>query len=322
MKRISIDDIEGFSIGHAENSQALTGCTVIICKAGATTGVDVRGGAPGTRETDLLRSENLIETVHAVFLSGGSAYGLDVGSGVMRFLEENQVGFDAQVAKIPIVTGAVLFDLAVGNPSIRPDHLMGYQACVNAVQTIPLKEGNVGAGTGATVGKCLGMDYAMKGGIGVHAIQIGDLKVAAIIAVNCFGDVIDPTTNQIIAGVYDKKIEKFLKSEEQLLNRITNGKTTNNFHGNTAIGTVITNAYLTKAQANKVASIAHDGFARTMRPSHTMLDGDTIFTMSIGEVEADISTIGMIAANVVETAVLRGVQKAETVNGIIGFPSI
>ncbi|WP_226034759.1 P1 family peptidase [Aquibacillus saliphilus] len=322
MKQISLKEIAGFSIGHDENIQAATGCTVILCESGATAGVDVRGGAPGTRETDLLQSGNLVDAVHGVFLSGGSAYGLDVGSGIMKFLEERQIGFDVQVAKVPIVTGAVLFDLAIGSSEIRPDYLMGYRAAQHAQLVNQFVEGNIGAGTGATVGKCLGPDHAMKGGLGIYAVQVGDLKIGAIVAVNCFGDVIDPTSNEIIAGVYDYQLEQYLNSEKQLLNQIENESNTNRFQGNTAIGTIITNAKLTKSQANKVASMAHDGFARTMRPSHTMVDGDTIFAMSCGDVEADLNIVGMLAASVIETAVINGVKKAQTLDAVIGYASM
>ncbi|MGP4075245.1 P1 family peptidase [Halobacillus sp. K22] len=311
MKKIDLMDIEGFRIGQAKHSQASTGCTVIICENGAKGGVDVRGGSPGTRETDLLRSENLVEDVHAVFLSGGSAYGLDVGTGVMQYLEEHNIGFDVQVARVPIVPGAILFDLHRGEAGIRPDRNMGYQACTNAFDHVPFKEGTEGAGAGATVGKVLGPDYAMKGGIGSYAVQAGGLKIGAVVAVNSFGDVIDPKTGQIIAGV--QKDGRFLGTENLLIQSIESTET-NRFSGNTTIGSVITNAKLTKPQANKIAALAHDGLARTIRPSHTFVDGDTLFTLTTNEVEVDLNGLSSLAAYVVEKAVLRAIQSAQAIN--------
>lgn len=310
MKEIRIQELEGFHFGHAQNHQALTGCSVIICDKGAIGGVEVRGGSPGTRETDALHAENLVEEVHGIFLSGGSAFGLDVGSGMMRFLEEKEIGFDVQVTKVPIVSGAILFDLHPGNPTIRPDSQMGYDACINAFSGKTFQQGSVGAGTGATVGKCLGYDFTMRGGIGSYAIEIGELQIGAVVAVNAFGDIIDPSTNQIIAGAYDQAKEIFLKSEEQLLNQLEN-HSTNRFTGNTTIGTVVTNAKLTKSQANKIAAIAHDGFARTIRPSHTLVDGDTLFTLSTNQVETDLNVLSMLASQVIEKAVVNAVRNAD-----------
>jgi L-aminopeptidase/D-esterase-like protein len=318
MREISIESIEGFRIGHAQNKKAVTGCTVVIAEDGAIGGVDVRGGSPGTRETDLLDPRNLVEEIHAVFLAGGSAYGLNVGGGIMQFLEEKNIGFDVQVAKVPIVTGAILFDLFPGNPKIRPDHQMGYQACEDAFsQQIPKRMGSIGAGTGATVGKCLGAEFAMKGGLGAHAFQVGDVKIGAMVAVNCFGDVIDPQTNEVIAGVFDRKTNTFLHTEKQILTQLKSSEKTNRFSGNTTIGTIVTNAKMTKGQANKIASIAHDGLARTMRPSHTLVDGDTIFTLSSAQVEAELNVIGMLAAKAMEIAVVKAVKEASSTDGII-----
>ncbi|WP_117169417.1 P1 family peptidase [Paraliobacillus sediminis] len=310
---ITINEIESFKIGHAQNEQAATGCTVIISENGAIAGVDVRGGSPGTRETDLLKSENIVDQVHAVFLSGGSAYGLDVGTGVMRYLEEREIGFDVQVAKVPIVPGAILFDLAIGEANIRPDAAMGYQACLNSENTQDLLQGNSGAGMGATVGKCLGPSYSMKGGIGTYAVQIGDLKIGAIIAVNSFGDIIDPRTNEILAGVFDREKGIYLNTEKQLLNQLE--KATNRFSSNTTIGTILTNAKATKAEMNKIASIAHDGMARTMRPSHTLVDGDTLFAMTSNQVKVDLNIVGMLAVEVVEQAIIRAVKQATSLFG-------
>lgn len=319
MKEISIHDVEGFMIGNAQNEEAATGCTAILCKKGAVGGVDVRGGSPGTRETDLLDPRNLVEEVHGVFLAGGSAFGLDVGSGLMEYLEEQQAGFDVQVARVPIVTGAILFDLYPGDASVRPDQKMGYEACKNAEIREKL-DGSKGAGCGATVGKCLGFDYAMKGGLGTFAVQAGDLKIGAVVAVNGFGDIIDPNTGKRLAGVYDRENQTFLQSEQMLLNQMDNQ--TNRFQGNTTIGVVITNARMHKGQASKLASIAHDGLARTMRPSHTFVDGDTIFALSTSQVETDLNVVGYLAAHVMEQAVIKGIKEAKGIHDIPSFKDI
>ncbi len=322
MKEISIHEIEGFKLGHAQNEEALTGCSVIISEDGAIGGVDVRGGSPGTRETDLLNPQNLVEEVHSVFLAGGSAYGLNVAGGIMKYLEEKNIGFDVQIAKVPIVTGAILFDLYPGNPNIRPDDQMGYEACQNAYSSNDNRNGNIGAGIGATVGKCLGPQYAMKGGLGTYALQIGDVKIGAVVAVNCFGDVIDPSTGKVIAGVYDQASNKYLHSEKVMLDQYKVKEKTNRFKGNTSIGAVLTNVKLTKAQANKIASIAHDGFATTMRPSHTLVDGDTIFALSTNKVEAELNVVGLLAVKVIEKAVLNAVKMAESVFGISAYQDV
>lgn len=310
MKEILFNEIEGIKIGNAQNLNGPTGCTVVICEAGATAGVDVRGGAPGTRETDLLDPVNLVDKIHAVILSGGSAFGLDAASGVMQYLEERNIGFDVGVTKVPIVCSAVLFDLAIGNHKIRPDKAMGYEACKNA-EFNQCKEGNVGAGTGATVGKILGPENSMKGGLGCYVLQVGELQVGAVIAVNCLGDVIDSDTGNIIAGVLDKDKKNFLYTEKIMIAQYDEKK--NLFSGNTTIGIVVTNGKFTKSEMNKIASMAHNGYGRAMRPAHSMFDGDTIFTMATGKVEADINVVGLLAARVVEQAVVRAVKNAEGV---------
>ena len=315
MQIVNIADIPGIRLGNAQNLAAATGCTVILCPAGATAGVDVRGGAPGTRETDLLKPENLVEKIHGLVLAGGSAYGLDAAGGVMRYLEENGFGFDVGVARVPIVPAAVLFDLPCGDARIRPDQAMGYQACMNSERE-EFIIGSLGAGTGATVGKVFGMERAMKGGLGAYCVKIGELIVGAVVAVNCLGDVIDPATGRIVAGAVQLDPFRFLDSERGLLQQCEN--TGNRFTGNTTIGAIITKANLTKAQATKVSSMAHDGYARTMRPAHTLLDGDTIFTMSVGGEAADISAVGAMAAKVMEQAVLVAIQSATS---LVGFPS-
>lgn len=316
LQYVDITDISGIKVGNAEDYEAATGCTVIICEKGAVAGVDVRGGAPGTRETDLLNPINLVDKVHGVLLAGGSAFGLDAASGVMEYLESRGIGFDVGVTKVPIVTAAVLFDLGVGNYKIRPDKKMGYDACINSERG-KFSEGTVGAGTGASVGKILGIERAMKGGLGSCCFKVGELYVGAIVAVNCLGDVIEPQDNKIIAGALSDNDKKFLGSERFIINNCVSSKDA--FTGNTTIGAVITNAVFNKAQTNKIASMAHNGYARTIRPSHTMYDGDTIFALSLGEVEADVSAVGVIAAKAVEQAVLNGVKKAK---GIYNLKSI
>lgn len=313
MQEILFNQIDGIKIGNAQNLNGPTGCTVVICEEGASAGVDVRGGSPGTRETDLLDPVNLVDKIHAVVLSGGSAFGLDAASGAMQYLEERNIGFDVSVTKVPIVCSAVLFDLVIGDYKIRPDKNMGYEACVNA-ELNQCSEGNVGAGTGATVGKILGPEYSMKGGLGCYALQVGDLKVGAVIAVNCLGDVIDPATGKIIAGVLDKDKKNFAGTEKIMINNYSDKK--NLFSGNTTIGVVVTNAKFSKSEMNKIASMAHNGYGRSMRPAHSIFDGDTIFTMATGKVEADINVVGLLAAKVVEQAVVRAVKNTE---GIFGY---
>lgn len=316
MKEIKFCDIDGIKLGHAENKEGGTGCSVVICEQGATGGVDVRGGAPGTRETDLLNPMEMVDKIHAVVLSGGSAFGLDASGGVMQYLEGNDIGFDVTVAKVPIVCQAVLFDLSFGDPKVRPDKEMGFKACLNSENYKDDINGNIGAGYGATVGKFLGTDYSMKGGLGTYAIKVGSLEVGAIVAVNCLGDVIDPSNLNIIAGAYDHENKEFLNTERLIIENLENPK--NPFKGNTTIGIIVTNADFTKAEANKVASMAHNGYGRTMRPAHTMFDGDTIFTMSTNKVTADVTTVGMLAATVMEKAIIRGIKSAQ---GLFNIPS-
>ncbi len=308
-----ITDVPGFQVGHAEDKEALTGCTVILCPEGTVGGVDQRGGAPGTRETDALRLTHLVNRVDAVLLTGGSAFGLDAASGVVRYLEEKGVGVNVGVARVPIVPAAVLFDLAIGSASVRPDAEMGYKACLNASANAPA-EGNVGAGTGATVGKILGAKQATKAGIGTSSLKIGKgVVVGAIVAVNAFGDVIDPENGKIIAGA--RKIKKFVDTLKVMKSFV--GRTVLNFaSGNTVIGVVATNAKLNKEQATKVAQMAHNGLARTIRPATTMLDGDTVFALSKGDKEIDVNIVGAFAAQAYAQAILRGVRAAEKVAGL------
>jgi len=322
--RNSITDVTGLRVGHAQDMQALTGCTVVLCEDGAVGGVDQRGGAPGTRETDALHPMHLVQKVHAVVLSGGSAFGLDSASGVVRYLEERGVGFDVRVARVPIVPAAILFDLGIGRSDVRPDADMGYQACLNASKDPPA-QGNVGAGTGATVGKILDMGRAMKAGIGCASIDIGrGVVIGAIAAVNAFGDIVDPQTNQIIAGartltkgaIRIGSGEYFADTMHVMKSLI--GRTSLKFgsRSNSIIGVVATNARLNKEQANKMAQMAQDGLARTVRPAHTMLDGDTIFALSTGRRIADVNIVGAYAAEAFAQAILNAVHAARPIAGL------
>lgn len=296
-----IQDVNGIRVGHFTHKEARTGCTVILCEKGAIAGVEVRGSAPGTRETDLLNPLCTVDKVHAILLSGGSAFGLDAASGVMRYLEERGFGFDVGVAKVPIVPAAVLFDLAVGDPSIRPDSNMGYEACLNAEKN-EILYGRVGAGTGATVGKLFGMEYAMDSGISSESLILDNgVVVAAIVAVNAVGDVINSKTGEIIGGAFDSNKKAFLDCGALLLKQIPNQP--HDFSSNTTIGIIATNASLSKSQANKVAQMAHNGYARSIRPVHTSMDGDTIFALSYGDKTASVDAIGFAAAEVMSRAI-------------------
>jgi L-aminopeptidase/D-esterase-like protein len=320
----SITDVPGIQVGQVEDREAITGCTVVLAPDGAVGGVDQRGGAPGTRETDLLRPMHAVEKIHAVVLAGGSAFGLDAATGVVRYLEEQGVGFPTGVVKVPIVPAAILFDLGIGKSEVRPDAAMGYAACEAATSDRPA-EGNAGAGMGATVGKILGMAGATKSGIGTASVDLGGgVIVGAIIAVNAVGDIVDPNSGEIVAGTRPVKVgpigvgegERF--ADTLAVMKGMAGKLALRFasRSNTVIGVVATNASLTKEQANKVAQMAHDGLARAVRPAHTMLDGDTLFALSIGKKGADVNMIGAYAAEVTAEAIVRAGQHAESAGGI------
>jgi L-aminopeptidase/D-esterase-like protein len=310
--------VAGLKVGHSSMAGRPTGCTVVLAEGGAVGGVEVRGAAPGTRETDLLDPGNTVEKVHAVVLAGGSAFGLDSAGGVMRYLEERGVGFETGFGNVPIVPAAVLFDLNVGDPRIRPTADCGYRAAA-AATTGPAVEGNVGAGSGATVGKLAGASRAMRGGLGSASITTPNgLVVAALVVVNTVGDVIDPATDRVVAGVRTAD-GRGLADVRQLL-RSGDLPPSAAFGRNTTIGVVATNAALTKAQARRMAQMAHDGLARTISPAHTMFDGDTIFALSTGARQGapDMLTIGALAADAVSDAVLRAVRAAK---GIPGYPA-
>lgn len=320
----SITDVPGLKVGQETNIDALTGCTVILCPDGAVGGVDQRGGAPGTRETDLLHPLHLVDKVHAILLAGGSAYGLDAATGVMKFLEENKIGFNAGFARVPIVPAAILFDLGLGDPTCRPNAEMGYSACQMASVDHPA-EGNFGAGTGCSVGKILGPGQSMKSGIGTASMEIGGgIIVGAIMAVNAFGDVIDPEKGEIIAGSRSIKTgparighEDYFANTLSVMRSLV-GRTALSFtnRSNTIIGVVASNARLDKNETNKVAQMAHNGIARTIQPAHTLLDGDTIFALSTGQRKADVNIVGAFAVEVVAKAILRGTQAAVSVAGL------
>jgi L-aminopeptidase/D-esterase-like protein len=307
-RRNAITDVHGIEVGHAQDEKALTGCTVILCREGAIAGVDVRGGAPGTRETNLLDPVNVVEKVHGVLLAGGSAFGLDAASGVMQYLEEQKIGFETGAAKVPIVPAAILYDLSIGRSDVRPDAAMGYSAAVAASYIAP-EEGNVGAGMGASVGKMRGMQYAMKAGIGTWSTKVHGVVIGALVAVNAIGDVVDPTSGEMVAGLRSGSTMTWMKANRPRAA----------VPSNTVIGVVATNARLTKAQATKVAQMAQDGLARVIRPAHTMFDGDTIFALATGERKADVSLVGAFAAEVMAEAIMRAVRLAAPAGGLAGL---
>jgi L-aminopeptidase/D-esterase-like protein len=313
-----LTDVEGIKVGHYTETRRPTGCTVILTEGGAVAGVDVRGSAPGTHETDLLSPLNTVEKIHAVVLSGGSAFGLETTAGVMQYLEEQRIGYQTRVAKIPIVPAAILFDLSLGDARIRPDKRSGYIACKSA-KARACEEGNVGAGTGATIGKMFGMDRAMKGGLGTASIQVGTVTVAALVAVNAFGDVLDPATGVVLAGARTQDGKSLVNSIEQMRQgRYAPPKASGE---NTTIGVVATNAVLNKNQAAKMAQMSHDGLARSINPVHTPHDGDTLFGISTGTetTAANLTLLGSLAADVVAQAVRRAIVRAKGLPGLPGY---
>jgi len=310
----SLTDVEGLLVGHFTSAERPTGCTVITAMQPFAAGVDVRGGAPGTRETDLLKAENLVTEVNALFLSGGSAFGLDTATGISRFLEEQGRGFRVGKTRVPIVCGAILFDLGLGDPKIRPDAQAGYDAA-RAASASPVVEGNVGAGAGATIGKMLGHRHAMRGGLGSWSLTRADgLQVGALVAVNAVGDIVDPATGRIVAGA--RKADGSGFADSMMLMRQGSGPFAAEGN-NTVIGVVATNAKFEKAQCNKIAQMAHDALARCIYPSHMPSDGDAIFAVSTGRFSPagkpiDVGMVGALAADMLARAILRGIDKAET----------
>lgn len=315
----NITDVPGITVGHAVDEQGVTGCTVIVAKDGAVCGVDVRGSAPGTRETDALDPINGVEKVHAITLAGGSAFGLEAASGVMKYLAEQQIGLFVEVATIPIVPGAVIFDLVIGSHSAYATKEMGYEAAQCAVAG-PFDNGNVGVGYGATVGKVAGIDHFMKGGLGSSSIQgMNDLVVGAIVAVNAVGDVKDPTTNEIIAGCRNHALGEWLDSCA-LIKQHANVLTMPG--ANTTIGAVAINAKLTKAEAKKLAQLTHNALAHTIYPVHTMFDGDTIFVLGTGEKRYPVDYLGQLAIEAMEQAIVRAVKEAKRIENVESYESI
>ena len=312
-EEISIGDIGPVAIGQTENAEAGTGCTVFISKDGMPAGLDVRGGGPASRESELLDPLAAASSIHAIVLSGGSAYGLGAADGVMKYLEEKNIGYDTGVAKVPLVVQSDLFDLSVGDGSVRPDKDMGYEAARIALESPNYKDGNFGAGCGATGGKIAGMDTCMKAGIGSYAIRIGDLKIGAVVAVNALGDIYDWKTGKKIAGLLTEDGKGFRDTLEYMAMDTT--AKDNKFTGNTTIGVVITNAEFSKSQLCKIAGMTHDGYARSIRPVHTTADGDSIYAVSAGDVKADQDLVGSLSAVVMSEAIKRAVFSAESAYG-------
>ena len=314
MTEIPVTEIGTVRIGQTENPAAATGCTVVLCEEGMRAGLDVRGGGPALRETGLLDPLTAAQSIHAVVLAGGSAYGLEAANGVMTCLEERGIGFDTGFALVPLVAQADIYDLSVGEAAVRPDAAMGYEAAARALDAPNYRDGNYGAGCGASVGKLLGMGTAMKSGIGSYAVRIGELEVGAIVVVNALGDVYDWKTGEQIAGLLSEDGTALRRTED--LMRATAETTKVAFTSNTTLAVVITNACFEKPQLCKIAGMAHDGFARSIRPVHSSMDGDSIFAVSVGDVRADQDVVGTLCAEVVSEAILRSVLSAEPAYGL------
>jgi L-aminopeptidase/D-esterase-like protein len=314
-KHNAITDVQGIRVGHASDFNALTGCTVILCEEGATGGADILGTAAGTRQIDALSLLHLVDKIHAILLAGGSAFGLDAAGGVMTYLEEKGKGFDVIRTRIPIVPAAVIFDLGIGNSQIRPGHRMGYQACLNASKKV--EEGSVGVGTGATVGKLFGIERAMKGGLGTSSIEgPRGLVVGALVVVNAFGDVLHPSSKQILAGARKSKKSLRLANSSEWIKKGASRKgfgtplPLDSSVFNTTLGVIATNANLSKKEVYQVAQIAHSGLAKMISPLHSTFDGDVVFVLSLGRKEADVNTVGLIGEEALMESVMRAVIKA------------
>ena len=316
MKEISIYDIGPVRIGQVEDAKAGTGCTVFINENGMHAGLDVRGGGPASRETTLLSTLSAAQKIHAVVLAGGSAFGLAAAGGVMQYLEEHGFGFDVGVTRVPLVVQSSLFDLTVGDADVRPDEAMGYEAARCAFEEPNFKDGNFGAGCGATVGKLCGMERCMKTGIGSYAVQLDDLKIGAVVALNALGDIFDWKNGKQIAGMLTEDGSSFANSPREMAKSMEVVK--NRFADNTTLGVIITNARFHKGSLCKIAGLGHDGYARSIRPVHTSLDGDSIYALSVGDVNADREVVGLLSAEVISEAIIRAVKSAESA---YGFPS-
>lgn len=334
MREISINEIENIRIGSAENKDAATGCTVLVMESGAPAGLDVRGGGPASRETELLKPLAHADKIHAVLLSGGSAYGLDAAGGVMESLEKRGIGLPVGNMRVPLVCQSCIFDLGVGDGMVRPDKKMGYEACENAWlgKNGNYQDGNFGAGTGASVGKICGMEFAMKAGIGSYAVQLGALKVGAIVTVNAIGDIYDWKTGEKKAGFLGKDKKSFCAADEWLYESYEKAMAAeeeqpadnpeSGLVTNTTIGAIITNARFDKAQLCKIAGMTHNGYARSIRPVHTSMDGDSIYAISVGDAAADKDLVGTLAAQVMSEAILRAVQHADPAYGLLAMKSL
>ena len=316
MREIPVTEVAPVRIGQTENTEAGTGCTVIIAENGMAAGLDVRGGGPASRDSQLLNPLAAAQQIHAVVLSGGSAFGLGAADGVMEYLEEKDIGFDVAITKVPLVAQSDLFDLTVADPKTRPDRAMGREAARRAMEEPNYRDGNYGAGCGATVGKFGGMETCMKTGIGSYAIEIGELRIGALVALNALGDVYDWKNGEKIAGLLSEDKTGFRSTEELMKGSIR--KVENKFAGNTTLAAVITNAAFQKAQLCKIAGMAQNGYARSIRPVHTSADGDSIYALSAGNVEADMDLVGVLAAEVVSEAIKRAVSSADSA---YGFPA-
>lgn len=309
VKEISIKEIEGVSIGHAQDDEAKTGVSVLFFPSGAQTGCDISGGGPASREIHLTDSATADNPINAIVLSGGSAYGLAASDGVMQCLEENGIGYNTGFALVPLVCQSCIFDLGYGKSNVRPDAKMGYEACKNALESTDERMGNIGAGTGASVGKLLGMKQAMKAGLGIHAIQLGELKIGAIVVVNAFGDIFNPENGAKIAGLLDAERKNFVDLEAAFMSFMSSPKDL--FTSNTTIGCVVTNAKFDKAKLNKIADMTRNAYARCINPVGTLADGDSIYACSVGEVVSDLNLVGTLSAKVMQKAIMKAVESAK-----------
>lgn len=310
-KEIQINEIKNFKIGHAQDEKHATGCSVILCEKGAVCGVDIRGGGPASRETELLNPKMSNQGIHGLLLGGGSAYGLDAAGGIMKYLEEHKIGLKVGNALVPIVVGSCIFDLGCVDHQLRPDEKMGYSACENA-QANEVKNGNVGAGMGATVGKMHGAKSSMKSGLGCYAIQVGKLQVGAIVVVNAIGDVYEMDSQKQLAGLLNKNKDGMLDSEKELVKLL---QLASFFSLNTTIAAILTNADLDKSEMNKVAAMASNGIARTIRPVNTSMDGDSVYALSCGKVKSNADVVGTLAAHVLGKAINKAVLEADEMYG-------
>ena len=318
MKEIGIMEVGGFRLGHAQNEDAATGCTVLLFDRMSPAGLDVRGGGPASRESQILNPLMAAEGINAVLLSGGSAFGLDAAGGVQRYLEERDIGFDVGFAKVPLVSQSCLFDLGVGSKDVRPDGAMAYRACESASYDPPA-EGNVGVGTGCTIGKYRGPGRAMKSGFGVYAVEAGPVRVGALVAVNALGDVYDTDGTQM-AGMRSTDGTGLSSTLMELIGDTEHPQ--NLFSGNTTLGIVVTNCRFSKTQLAKIAGMTHNGYARAIRPVHTTADGDSIYAVSTGDVPGDVNLVGALGAYTMERAIIRAVTQAKTAYGFPGYSDL